>query len=285
MNHRILSQNEMQHIRRAIDFCYICGSPLPARGEQSRRREVIGEHVVPRVLLSSEPNDQRDRWGVELDVHSCCEQANKQDIDHWLKMLQQMHNEAKEDWPKPGHIRNMPLVPGLVFDALSGSAFPGFSGLGDLFDGVWRWVSGLHVALYGQYLPSATWHLVLPPVPACCSDPSGPSLEDTETQSRLTRKTIERAVAMDKWDGITAWGGALQYRCVWWQLHRPNTDPKWVCFWTLSFPGLEEWSRLVLPAGEDRPWHGSYVLDDHPADASCLVSDDFPDAEQSSDLG
>jgi hypothetical protein len=179
----------------------------------------------------------------------------------------------------------MPLVPGLVYDASSGSAFPGFSGLGDLFDGVRQWISGLYSALYMQYLPLAAWHLVLPPVPACCSDPSGPSLADTEIQSSLTRKTIERAVALDKWDGVTAWGGALRYRSVWWQMLRPNADAKWVCFWTLSFPGLEEWSCLVLPAGEDRPWHGSYVLDDQPAEASSLAGEDLPSAAHSRDAG
>lgn len=191
-------------------------------------------------------------------------------------MLQQMHNEAKEDWPEPGHLRNMPLVPALVIDAPSGSAFPAFSGLGDLFKGVGQWVSGFHAALYTQYLPPATWHLVLPPVPAYCSDPSGPSRADTETQSWLTRETAERAVALDKWDGVTAWGGGLRYRCVWWQLKRPGCDPKWVCFWTLSFPGLAEWSRHVVPAGTERPWHGEYVFDQRPGGSSILVSEDFP---------
>lgn len=274
---RILSQKEMRDARKGIVFCYLCGKDLPPRGERGRPKQVIGEHVIPRSLLGGAPKGQREGWAVELDVHRACEQSMKQNADHWLKLLQDMHTKPQSDWAKPGHLRNLPLHRSLLIHRPTGQAVPGFSGLGELFEGVWRWIRGLHAALYREFLPSNVRHFPYPPVPAFSSQESGPTFEETETQSYLVRASIDLAESLGKWDGVTAWGGAARCRCVWWQCTSIKGSPNWMCFWTLSFPRLEEWSRQVLPRGSERPWHGNYVCAARPNNAACLTNGDFPE--------
>lgn len=274
---RILSQKEMQDARQTIAFCYLCGKDLPPRGEPGRRKQLIGEHVIPRTLLGNAPESQAEAWAVVLDVHRACEESTKQRADHWLKLLQDMHVKPASEWAKPGHVRDMPIRPSLLIHPQTGTAVTTFTGLGDLFAGVWRWIRGLHAALYREFLLPDVWHFSYPPVPACSSQESGPTIEDTETQSHLIRSSIGLAESLGKWDGITAWGGAARYRCTWWQCAALKGKPNWICFWTLSFPRLEEWSRQVLPRGSERPWHGNYACAERPNHVAWLQSEDFPE--------
>jgi hypothetical protein len=273
---RILLQKDMRDTRQSIAFCYLCGKGLPPRGETGRRQQVIGEHVIPRTLLGDAPQSQAEAWAVELDVHRACEQSTKQGADHWLKLLQEMHVKPRAEWGKLGHFRNMPIRPSLVIHRQAGNVVTTLAGLEKLFEGVWRWVRGLHAAVYREFLPSDILHFSYPPVPVCSSQDAGPTIEQTEMQSRLTRSSIDLAESLDKWDGVTAWGGAVRYRCVWWECAALKGKPNWICFWTLSFPCLEEWSRQVLPRGSERPWHGNYVCATRPDNAAWLKSEDFP---------
>lgn len=273
---RILSQKKMRDIRGSIAFCYLCGGSLPPRGQPGRRQQVIGEHVIPLILLGDAPKSQAEMWAVELDVHRQCEQLSKQQVDHWLKLLQEMHIKPGDEWPKPGHLRNMPIYPSQVIHPQIGESVPAFGGCSELFEGVWRWVRGMHAALYLQFLPSGIQHYSYPPVPACSSQHDGPSITETEIQSHLILSTIDIAESLDKWDGIKAWNDALYYRCVWWHCATLKGKPDCICFWALTIPRLSEWSRQVLPPGSERPWHGNYICAARPNEAACLKTEDFP---------
>lgn len=272
---RITSQKEMQEARRKVSFCFLCGQALPKRGPKGHGEKTLGEHVIPRTLLGSPPSQPPDRWSIVLDVHEQCEQKDKQHVDHWIQMLQQMHVESKDRWPTQGHIRGMRLVPRILVDAVSGNAHPAFEGLDKLLDGVRQWVAGFHAAVYGEPLMGAEGRLVLPPVPAASTNPNGMTFSDVETQSYLTRLVVSRAVERDKWEGVTAWGERLQYRCVWWRPRRNDGPPAWVCFWTLMFPGVDTWSRQILGVGNERPWHGHYTVTHRPPESTALEADDF----------
>ena len=273
---RILSQEEMQVTRRSIAFCYLCGEDLPPCNKPGVRQQIIGEHVIPRSLLGNVPKNQTRTWPIKLDVHHQCEQLGKQKVDNWLKLFQEMHTKPSDKWPKPGHLRNMPISPSQVIQRQTGNAVPAFSGCTELFEGVWRWIRGLHAALYLQFLPEDLWHRSLPPVPACSIQSGGPTLENTETDSKWILITMRLAESLDKWDGITTWRGAVQYRCVWWQTATATEKRNWKCCWTLSFPHLAEWSRQLLPAGSERPWHGHYASVSRPNKATFLETKDIP---------
>lgn len=273
---RILFQKKMEDTRRSIAFCYLCGEDLPPCNKPGVRQQIIGEHVIPRALLGDVPKNQSETWAIKLDVHRQCEQLRKQKVDHWLKLLQEMHIKPNHKWAKLGHIYNMPLRPSQVILSRMRNAVPAFTGCSELFQGVWQWIRGLHAALYLQFLPEEIWHCSYPPVPACSSQNDGPTLEETETQSYLILSNIGLAESLDKWDGITAWSGAVQYRCVWWQCTASTEKRKWICFWTLSFPHLTEWSLQVLPVGSERPWHGYYASVSRPNEAAFLDKEDFP---------
>jgi len=272
---RILSQKHMRDTRGRIGFCYLCGESLPPRDKPDSRREIIGEHVIPRSLLGDIPMNHSHAWAVKLNVHRKCEQSGKQKVDHWLKLLQEVHVKPQEKWAKPGYLRNLPIYPSQVIYPDTEEILPAFSGCRELFEGVWRWIRGIHSALYLHFLPSDVWHFSYPPVPVCSSQNGGPTIEETETQSHLILSIIRHAESHDKWDGITAWCGSMRYRCVWWQVADREGKPNQMCFWTLTVPRVDEWSRQVLQRGSERPWHGYYLCEKRPNNAAWLRSEDL----------
>ena len=177
---RIMSQKEMRDARQLIPFCYLCGRDLPSRDKPGWRGQITGEHVIPRALLGDVPESQAEKWAIELDVHRECEQVSKQHVDHWLKLVQEIHIKPGHEWPKRGHLRDMPIRPSRVIDPRTGDALCAFTGCSGLLDGVWRWVRGMHAALYSQFLSADVWHCSYPPVPACNNQGQGPTLEETQ---------------------------------------------------------------------------------------------------------
>jgi hypothetical protein len=284
MSQRITTQTQMRAARTVIDFCYICGEPLPARGAPKRTQVVMGEDVIPKAFLAQRPQREQDHWCIKLNVHRECEAQWKQHEDHWLKNLQCIHTESLHHWPESGHLRDMPIEPGLHIDS-HGRRRPAFAGLRPLLDGVWLWVRGLHAALYGEYLATETRNHVLPLVPAASSE-GGFMLEEVEALSHMIRCALGLATRHERWDGITCWGGAVSYRCVWWHAGEQGSMPRWICFWSLSIPRSDEWSRSVLGAGHERPRHGHYYRQDAAEGASILESRDLPShPEHSSTAG
>jgi hypothetical protein len=272
---RILTQKQMRSVRAAVETCYICGKPLPPRGTPGRRKQITGEHVVPRRLLGQPPLGRSDQWAVELDVHRDCEDQTKQGVDDLLALLQTMHTTPVAAWPKVGHLRRLGFTPVLLRAPDDSILIPAFGNAAPILKGAWIWIRGLHMALYREFLPQDCRRFVLPPVPAC-GQSSGPHMKEVETLSFVIRGAVDLAVKRDKWDGIDAWGGQLSYRCVWKHVPEEYGGPYWICFWGLLFPGVLDWSRTVLPADAERPWHGCYYLLERPDGASYLVSDDFP---------
>lgn len=274
---RIENQKEMQQARAATSFCYICGAMLPKRGP-GYKRQVIGEHVIPQALLGNSPAHSADRWAVELDVHPGCEQDDKRLTDNLLSLLQQMSTKPGQDWPAFGQLRSdLRLRP--IKLVVEGEDVPAFSNVGHVLAGCWTWIRGLHAALYNEPLPEEAPHLDLPPVPAFYIK-IPVSLGDVEGISVIVRQVVDMGTRKGKWDGVDAWGKQVTYRCVWHHKQPGHKISGWVCFWTLSFPGTEDWSKSVLGEGSERPWHGFYAPEKLPDGASFLASEDFPIAEE-----
>ncbi len=271
-NRRILTQKAMREARSQVDFCYLCGELLPPKGTPGRPAKITGEHVVPRGLLGAAPND--DAWVVELDVHRQCEATKKQRDDSMLTLLQRIHVDPVKGWPRGGHLRALNLQPGLIFPGGGVAPIPAFQGLECILPGAWTWVRGMHAALYARFLPDDVHHAAMPPVPACDSE-RDPSMEIAEKGSWLFRTFVQVSVDRAKWDGVSAWGNRLLYRCAWYHCPGTPAHPPWVCFWTLVFPGVLQWSRGVLGDADKRPWHGFYTLNARPANASVLDSTDL----------
>lgn len=278
MARRVLTQKAMQNSRKHISFCYLCGKELHPGSKKVASQGLADEHVVPRALLAAPPQSAADRWSVVLTVHKRCDEEQKHQVDSQLKILQEMHVRPAADWPDFGHIRGMGVTPGILANIPTRTGLPALSGIGEILDGVGAWVRGFHAALYTCYLPETAERFLLPPVPACNTNGAGPDISETETLSAMTRSVLNLAIDKNKWDGIVAWGGAVDFKCVWWRELSPQG--RWVCFWQCSLPGVKEWSGQVLPKGQERPWHGQYRLDNPPAGCSILVAADFPPDEE-----
>lgn len=268
---RVLTQSEMQEARSHIDFCYVCGNPLPQRGP-GFRKQVVGEHVVPRNLLGQPP--RRDAWAVVLDMHPACEETAKRVDDDLLSVLQKINTNDRADWPDAGHVRNLDfeMVVATIGDGSRG--IPAFGNAEPVLKGAWTWIRGLHAALYGEFLPAEADHCAFPSVPAC-STTGGITMQDAEEHGFVCREAVRLGVRRGKWDGVVAWGSRLSYRCVWKHVPPEYGGPTWFCFWGLLFPGVLEWSRTVLPPGHERPWRGHYASTILPNRASILVQDDI----------
>jgi len=268
---RILTQRDIQAARRGIGFCYLCGKPLPQR-RFGAGCGVVGEHIVPRALLGEPPAP--NAWPVVLDVHDQCEEALKRGRDHWVTNLQAINTRSQEEWPEWGHIRGLPIEPVVVIDEDSGNTFPAFTGVGAILHGVSTWVRGFHAMLYRSHLPASVVIHVRPPVPAC-GPPGGVTLPLTEEMMSASVQVVMAAMLTDRWDGVKAWGDSLRYFCTWWNRARldGHENGPWTCFWTLTFPGVLEWSSTVTDV--IRPWNGHYELPELPAGGSQVTQVEF----------
>lgn len=148
---------------------------------------------------------------------------------------------------------------------------PAFKGVGPALRGVWTWIRGLHMALYGEYIDDSNPSLVLPPVPGFGMFGSNSQERQHDLQEQYALNTmgiVHAGIVNDRWDGIDAWGERLRYRCVWYQ-GQGRGFKSWMCFWALNYPDVLKWSGSVTK--RVRPWHGLYGRPSLPPDASVVT--------------
>ncbi len=283
---RIVTQKAMWDARRSVRFCYLCGRSLPPLDEKQRRSKVVGEHVIPKSFLREPPDRADERWPVELEVHKECEQEKKRERDHFASLMHSIHLKPVEEWASVGHFRRLALKPKIGIDPDHPVAVPLLEGIAPVLDGVWQWIRGLCVAVYQEPLGATElWSRVLLPVPAFGDGEGGVPLDMHENAARLTMQVMRMAIARDRWDGISAWGGAIDFRCVWWKRATDGLKPPWVCFYALVVPGVLDWSHKVLVREMVRPWCGTFALQQCPNESSVLEAGDFPVKQDSAPAG
>ena len=266
---RIDSQKKLHKARRKIEFCYLCGKSLPSRRSREWKRGVTNEHVIPKSLLRESPSNPRDSWRVVLDVHSACEKSAKQKGDELLALLHKINTIPPSEWPKTGRIRKLGFAPA-VFEMPDGTGVPAMTNAARIIRGAWNWIRGLHAVLYSEFIPHEMTCTVLPPVPAYDTKPGGAPHEETDFFSLAVRKLAALGLEGGSWDGIVALGGQLRYACRWFAHQEATAREQWCCLWVLVLPDVLEWSRSVLPVGQERPWHGGYITGECPRDATII---------------
>lgn len=259
----------MNDRRRLASLCYLCGRHLPSRSTRGWKRELSGEHVVPRSLLGPPPANAADRWAVELWVHARCEARQKRERDTFIKQLQRINAEPPDTW-RHSDLAAMRGKFGLLTVANGLPPVPAFKDIASAQHGVWTWVRGMHLALYNEYVDDQNPSRVLPPVPGLTLGKSVDRVKllyQQEQDSNIIMGTVDASIVHDRWDGIDAWGRKLCYRCVWFGRGNRKTRA-YMCFWALAYPGVFAWSRSVT--SHIRPWHGMYARTDLPDSASVI---------------
>ncbi|TWT40928.1 hypothetical protein RAS1_36160 [Phycisphaerae bacterium RAS1] len=260
---RITTQQQLAIAADRIAFCYLCGETLPAR-KPGWKKHLSREHVVPRSILGA---GATGAFPIVLWVHRTCDAAKKEQGDYCLTILQRF---SVPPYPITRRdVRTMNLRPDLLFT--KNDAIPVLTGIGGTIDATWPWVRGLHAVLYAEFLPHDSQRLTFAPVPAC-SPERREDLERRERFGPLLRQLLRRAMSLNKFDRVRAWGGALRYDCCW---VRNLHDCRVLCVWQLETPRVREWSRGVLGAENERPWHGLYFAQSFPPQASVFESEDF----------
>jgi hypothetical protein len=262
---RILTQRDMQDARTRADFCYLCGGPFSHPGTKRRSRTVSAEHVLPRSLYPEPPAETKQRWCIVMDAHSACDQRDKQAGDDELRTLHRfMASSDTGEQVRPGALRRLNLTP--VILTMSGQALPGLDGIARQMEYAWRWIRGLHAALYCTPLPRNATHSVLPPVPSADAH----TARDVGRLSHAARGVVAAAEQMNMWDGIECWGGQVRYHCTWTEKLGQVAHDRWFCAWTLVFQAALQWSAGVMPPGAEFGWHGTYALPSLPTGAAVL---------------
>ena len=267
---RMNSQQEVQVACRAVRFCYLCGKPLPARDSPGRSKLVRTEHVIPSKLLGDQPADPAERWPVTLEVHVECDDRYKGRGDDLAKLLHRISAYPEQRWPERKHVKRLGLNLLRIRSPLGGHSLPAFGNAQKALSAPWSWVRGIHAALYREYLAVNSRHTVLPPVPAFDASAGPTALLKAEELSVGIRTIVGYAVSKGRVDSLSAWGGQVSYQCMWFTSWDENGAGVWQCVWQIVLPGVSTWSRSVLPAGQERPWHGCYSTERLPDGATVL---------------
>lgn len=201
---RIVTHKDFQQ-RQPLTFCYLCGSRLNGG-------EINVDHPVPQALFPRATNDSS--WRPTLRVHEHCHR-DKSKLDDKAALWERMNTCEESEWPDVGRIVGLGLTPQLIHDKASGEYLPGFAGVNPLVSGAMRWLQGCFALTYGTFLPfpsKKVGAIILPPMPAI-----GPkrSLQDDLAMRAMMHRIISHAQRSDKWDGIEAWDGQMQFGCVW----------------------------------------------------------------------
>lgn len=262
MPRRILTIKEMQKARKAVRFCYLCGKSL----EGAPAKDVSVEHVLARGALDAKPTND-SWWPVTLRVHRKCEEEMKSQADADTIAMQRVSTLPPESVSKSdrGRIRKL-LQKGREVLPASVSAVPGWSAVRSSR----HTVRGFHAALYSGFVPAQHPSLTLAPVPGFVLEGPGTIGEQLVERAELTEGmfvALESARLNDEWDGITAWGGNLRYRCIWIKQRPPLKGVS--CTWTLDTPESRRWSKSV--SGEEQSWRGGYWMPAAPPNATMLT--------------
>jgi hypothetical protein len=270
---RIDSQKEMQAARKALQFCYLCGERLPQRNRQGNKG-MCTEHVIPKRLLGDCPADQ-PQWPIALDVHAGCDAREKGQADDGMIILHRMNVLPTERWPDPKHLQRLGLRLDRIPIAPGGHGIPAIGNAQKPLSATWTWISGMHAVLYREYLPPDVPHAVLAPVPAFEASAGSAGLKEAEELSAAIRSIVGHALAKGQVDSLSAWDSQVSYECVWLRPADGDGVHVWQCAWQLAIPGVSTWSRSVLPAAEERPWHGCYTTSHLPSKATVLEIAEF----------
>ncbi len=153
---------------------------------------------------------------------------------------------------KPTPFRVEWVRPGDVDDPI-----PALSGGEELVRGVWTWIRGCHMFLYGEYLPEDSPHRVLGDTPLVGRTVTESESDAVSEKVRAALLVAERAAS---WDGIAAWGGTVVYKCVW---VSHEAQPKPIrCVWSLAIKTNQQ---------EHIWWCGFYDQNTLPESASCIT--------------
>ncbi len=253
---QITRENEAQVIRKAIDFCFICGKPLPQRGSAEWQSTVGPDHIVPRSVLGTPGGS--DTWCPILDVHRDCNDAKNREGDERGSLLHKIFVPPTGGWPK--QIRSLPVRLARLADTYGLGYWHAMAGAEALDAVVWTWIRGLHTFLYKDFLPADEKYIVYPPfldapterVVLLTGEQSvGKALRDRLAKREWLLTALAAAYQTGVWDGIIAWGGSLRYVCAWrWECGAAR------CIWLLAYQGVLTYADDLVRGG--MPWIGMY---------------------------
>ncbi len=245
--------------------CYLCGAALPSI--DSVRQQ---EHVVPEALYGAQPTKAEDRWKIWLWTHGACDRDRKSKDDHVVIQFHRAH-AARGRRARKGDARTI-LKRTVPVSCSDQSPAIGILAA-EMRRAPWKWVRGIHAALYGEFLPEQTWRVMIPPVPSFAKLDLKSVEEQLEREKFVADGIIDRLAAGIRTrseDGVFAWGRKVRFQCVWSRDDQVKYPP-WRCFWSIDYPGVLEWSEMMLPV--PRPWLGMFRRD-HPPTSATIITDE-----------
>lgn len=201
-----------KHFQRAqqLAFCYLCCEQIETGQAQNR------DHVPPRaVFLESDRNP-----ALWLPTHQACNSKQSERDDKIGQLIGLLHKKAPSN---PNHRL-------LLFNHELGAVDEI-----NIEDIVFRWVRGLHAALYQQPLGGQVRGVITTPfVPVNKTD--GTPLQLNEAHFTIVQ-AIKRNRAAGRLDAVYSSNGKFKYQCVWGK----SGDGAWCCMFAID---LYDWKDL-----------------------------------------
>jgi len=268
---RILTQSEMDRVKRSFENCYICGAALANQGPCQ------GEHVIPKSMLGPLPALDADRWPVVLPAHRECDATRKRQGDVLARSIIQGHNLGAASLPPEDlaeFYKHLSIEPEFAGDV---ERRPAISGMAPVLDSMSLWAKGMYAATYAALLDDTTTCTVIPPVPTCMSnaslDENNRFIAAGETVAHAIEDILAACDTLDCWDGVVAWGRTLSFQCVWMLPHSLENPARARCVWRLDFFGVRQWSKTVCAV--PRPVAGVFETQSMPSNCSLVPPEAF----------
>jgi hypothetical protein len=170
-----------------------------------------------------------------------------------------------------GYYRSTPLKFGRFLSPIQDNRVGIISGLEELQKGVWLWNVGFHAILYNKVTRFISIPFCIPNIPVFSANPEK-SFRKMKEHAYYIMRVLEIAEYSDKWDGISAWGDSVLYKCAWFSI--PEMIDCARCYWKLTLPESKYESQYAAIFGEIS-WLGVYEQKEPPPNASIIGHEEF----------
>ncbi len=219
----LLTQKDFRGVRE-LPFCYLCGKGFLPADETNR------DHVPPQKLFA-----ETDRQpALILKTHKACNSAQST-ADNKIGQLLKLKRGKIPSNPSD-RILEFALFPRQGMGAVMNVAID---------EVVWRWIRGLHAALYRQpFPPGPRVGALVTPFPRAHASGNDVRVEDIKVQHLKCVAIIKANRARNNLDRIHSNNGNFVYESVWVQAQADGVR-SWICVFAMN---LYDWKVLGTAA-------------------------------------
>lgn len=201
-----------------------------------------------------------------IDMESNAELSDMR--NRCIELIRDIH--APQELLQTGHYRSAPIkVDGILDD--QNRITTKIAGMEEIRKGILIWICGFHAFLYGESPLFISLPFSMPQYPIFGAT-AEKSIEKMREHAEIILNALKVAEFSDNWDGISAWGDTVVYKCVW--VTSPDLKDRSRCYWKLILPNQNDESRIET-VFKCASWIGYYELATLPPESSTVSQMEF----------